>query len=225
MRAVIFTVIAIGGLGSTAWAQSAPRVQFGPVVQYEGVRFEARTRGNHGVAGVGARLRVSRRLDMEADLTMASGTVQRSLESVVASFAPRGATPDELERLAPVIRRDRSYAPGAGGTIGIALHTNRLERTHFVFRAGLAVRRYTDGSDTTVLVLPEGLSVDQVERAVPDDVRSRTRSGLMLGVAWTVALTERLRLEPGIRYVWNGPARVGRTYRVTSAGVIATWGW
>jgi hypothetical protein len=225
MRTFLVAVVTIAAFGSDAWAQSTPRVQIGPVVQAEAVRFEARTRGNHGAAGVGARLRVNRWLDVETDFTAATGTVRRSLESVVVSFAPPGATQDELQRLAPVVRRDRSYAPGVGGTAGIALHTNRPARVHFVFRAGLAVRRYTDATDITVLVLPASLTLDQVERAVPDEVRTRTRTGLMLGAAWPIAVTARLRLEPHIRYVWNGPARVGRTYRVTAAGITAAWGW
>ena len=65
MRTCLIAIATIAGFGSDAWAQSTPRVQFGPVVQVEGVRFEARTRGNHGAAGVGARLRVNRRLDVE----------------------------------------------------------------------------------------------------------------------------------------------------------------
>ena len=64
----------------------------------------------------------------------------------------------------------------------------------------------------TILSVPEGVTFERAEAALPDSRGQRGRSGLLVGASVPVRITGRLHVAPEVRWVWGGPARIGNNY-------------
>ena len=212
------------GVVAAAAGQPASRVELGPVVRHDHVFIEGGAGGGIPVAGVVTRVRLSRRYGVEAELTQAWQRIARSYEGWFISYAEGpDLTPEEIERLAPIVRRSLGYVPGVGAAAAFVARGDITPRVSLAGRVGVSARRYVETSASTILSIPEGIRPDRVASDFPDTSRRRTRGGLLLGLDVAVAVTPRLSLAPEIRVVYGGPARIGDKHRELGVGARATW--
>ncbi len=208
-----------------AFAQPAPRFEIGPVVRVDQVFVEAGGSGSTLVGGITARVNLSKTFGVEAELTRASNPIARSYEGWFISFAGPGSTREQIERLAPTARRSLAYIPGTGGSAAFVVRGEVSPRIAIGLRAGVSARRYEETSTYTMLTIPDGIDPALVARNFQASSAGRIRGGLLFGSDVAVAVTDRLRLVPEIRFVYGGPARVGNKHREIGLGLRAVWGF
>jgi len=101
---------------------------------------------------------LSKRYAVDAEITQASGLIERSYEGWFVSYATNpSATREEIEHLAPIARRSLGYAPGFGWTAAFRAGGDITRRVALNARAGVAARNYAQTSRYTVLGIPEGV--------------------------------------------------------------------
>ena len=74
-----------------------------------------------------------------------------------------------------------------------------------------------------MLRVPDGVTIEQAEAAMPDGHGQRGRGGLLFGAGVPVRLAAQLHVVPEARWVWGGPARVGNNYDEATVGVRLAW--
>ena len=223
MRTIVAIAVIVLVSAGTALAQPASRFEIGPVVRVDKVFLEGGAGGMTVVVGAAARVDISSSYGVEAELTRASSGFERSYQGWFTSFAPYGATREEIERLAPTARRTLGYTPGTGWSAAFVARGEASRRVIVAVRAGASGRRYRQTSTYTLLTVPDGIDPADAARTLVDSSASRTRGGLLLGSDVTVALTDHLSLAPEVRFVYGGPARVGDRYRELGFGARAVW--
>lgn len=223
MRAVFMSAVLLAVFASSAPGQIRNRVEIGTVVRSDWLFVEAGGTGQSSVAGIVAGVALSARLGLEGELTAAAGGVTRSYEGWFISYAPPNATREEIERLAPIARRTLRYRPGAGGGFAIVVRETLSPRVAIRGRIGLSGRSYGETSTYAVLRIPDGVDPARVARDFAPESGRRNRGGLLLGLGLPVRVTDRLQVEPEVRYLYGGPAQVGRKHREASAGVRGVW--
>lgn len=216
LMVMLLTVVANAG------AQTASRLEVGPVMRFEKLSFDAGGGGTSAVAGVAARFRLTEHFGVEADVTTASSRVERSYEAIVTSTAPGGSSREEIERLGVLARRDLTYVPGVGGSLALTARAKAGPRADVVFRVGGAFRRYLETSNYTVLRMPEGFN-PQTSQFLENKHNDTGRGGLLLGFDVPVRITRHLSVGPEVRIVWNGPPRLRKTHREFSIGTRVMW--
>lgn len=228
LEGVMRLVLAVGAalaLANGAAAQSGPRFELGPVVRVDGLYFEGGTTGTILSGGAAASVRVANRLAVEAEVTQATGRVERSYEGWFVSYVTTpNPTREEIERFAPTARRTLGYEAGIGWSTLLVIRDVFKSRVPVNVRVGGTGRVYRQTSDYVVLTIPEGIDPARVARDFQSSSRERVRGGLLMGAEVPLRLTRRLRLVPGGHVVWSGPARVGNTYReagLTLRGALA----
>jgi hypothetical protein len=223
MRAVLIATVLLGVFASSAPGQTSRRVEIGTVARSDWLFVEAGGTGRSSVAGVVAGWQFSPRFGLEGEMTAAAGGVMRSYEGWFISYAPPNATREEIERLAPIARRTLRYDPGGGGAMAFVVRQDLSPRAAVRGRIGLSGRRYLETSTYDVLQIPDGVDPARVARDFGSESGRHSRGGLMLGLSLSVRATSRLQLEPEVRYVYGGPAQVGRKHREVSAGIRGVW--
>jgi hypothetical protein len=224
MRGLLAIVSLVMGFVTVASAQPVPRFEVGPVARYDRVFIEGDASGGAIVGGVATRLSLSKRYGVDAELTWTTNEIERSYEGWFVSYATGPNLPrEEIERLAPVARRTLGYAPGVGGAAAFVVRGEVRPHVSLAARVGVSARRYLETSTYHILTIPEGVDPVRVARDFEDSQRRRTRGGLLLGCAASIAVTDRLRLEPELRVVYGGPAQVGNKYRELGLGARGVW--
>lgn len=223
MRVVIMSAVLLAVFASSAPGQTRRRVEIGTVVRSDWLFVEAGGTGQSSVAGIVAGLAVSPRFGLEGELTAAAGGVTRSYEGWFISYAPPNATREEIERLAPILRRTLRYRPGTGGGFAFVVRETLSPRVAIRGRIGLSGRRYGETSSYEVLQIPDGVDPARVARDFVTESGRRNRGGLLIGLSLPVRVLDRLQVEPEVRYLYGGPAQVGRKHREGSAGVRGVW--
>ncbi len=224
MRPILPTLVVLLATATAASAQPEPLVEVGPVVRLDGVRFEGSAHGPTTTAGAVVSLRLSKTLGVEAEITQASGRVERSYEGTFVSYASGpNATREEIERLAPRARRSLGYTPGLGWSAAFTARGQVSPRAALGARVGVAGRGYAERSTYTILSIPDGIDPSRVARDFTDASFHRNRGGLLLGLDSSVALTRHLSIQPELRFVYSGPARIGNTYRECGLGLRTVW--
>jgi hypothetical protein len=206
-----------------AWAQVSERLELAAIARTDRVSFEGGQNARLPVAGVGIAYRVWRDMRIEGEVTTASGESRRSYEGDFISYAGPEATREEIRRLAVSARRITVNKAGLGLAVAAAVETREPGRVNLAFRAGVSFRQYDYIDDMTVLRVPEGVTVEEAEAAMPDGRGRRGRSGLLLGASVPVRIAARLRVVPEARWVWGGPARVGNNYDEATVGARIAW--
>ena len=219
MRAVLMSAVLLAVFASSAPGQTGRRVEIGTVVRSDWLFVEAGGTGQSSVAGIVAGLGVSPRFGLEGELTTAAGGVTQSYEGWFISYAPPNATREEIERLAPILRRTLRYRPGIGGGFAFVVREHLSPRVAVRGRIGLSGRRYVETSAYDVLHIPDGVDPARVARDFSAAAVRRSRGGLVFGLGLSLRATSRLQFEPEVRYVYGGPAQVGRKHREASVGV------
>jgi hypothetical protein len=224
MYLLLLTVLLVSGFVSAALAQPASRFEVGPVLRLDKVFIQGGASGGTVVAGVVTSFRISKSYAMEAELTQARNGVERSYQGWFFSYAQGpNLTREEIERLAPIVRRSLGYEPRFGWSAAFVARGEASPRVNVAARVGFAARKYVETSTFTVLSVPEGIDPERVARDFRDSSTSRTRAGLLLGFDVTVAVTDHLSVAPEIRFVHGGPARIGNKHREAGLGARAVW--
>lgn len=216
------------GFAAAVSAQPAPRFELGPVVRADAVFIEGDARGGSAVGGVAASVRISKRYGLEGELTRAWNRIDKQYEGWFVSYAEGpNATREEIERLAPILRKSSGYAPQFGGAAAFVIRLEQSQRVNMVLRAGVSGRRYVETTAFEVVSIPDG--VDRVRfasdfaRDFRGASRRTVRGGLLLGVGWSLAVTDNLSVSPELRFVYGGPARIGNNYRELGLGARGAW--
>lgn len=222
MRQILVGVLMLAGAASAS-AQTNERLEVAAIVRADRVSFEGGQNAWLRVAGAGIAYRIWRDVRIEGEVTTASGESSRSYEGDFISYAGQGATREEILRMAVIARRTTLYKAGLGFAAVAAVETHSRGRVNLALRAGVGVRRYDFREHTTVLRVPEGVTVEQAEAAMPDSRGPRARGGLLFGASVPVRVSARLHVVPEARWVWGGPARVGNNYDEATAGARVVW--
>lgn len=204
-------------------AQQAPRFEAGAIVRVDRVQVEGGLTGSMPTAGVGISLRLLKSLSVEAEMTRAEGPLERNYSGWFQSWAPPGSSREEIERLAPTVRRDLRYVPGWGGGAALVLRAAVSPRVDLGFKLGMAGRGYVETSTFTIQTIPPELDEANVRASFRDERHGTTRGGLWVGVDAPIRVTSRLRVIPEARFV-RGPQVVGNAHREWSLGVRGVWG-
>jgi len=223
MRHVLVLIVIWLAGAAAASAQVSDRLQLAAVARVDRVSFEGRQNARLPVTGAGVAYRVWRALRIEGEITTASGESRRSYEADFISYAGPDATREEIRQKAVIARRTSVNKAGLGFAAVAAVETRHPGRLNLALRAGVSVRRYDYFEDMTILRVPEGVTVEQAELALPDGRGQRGRSGLLFGASVPVRIAGNLHVAPEVRWVWGGPARIGNNYDEATAGARITW--
>jgi hypothetical protein len=206
-----------------ASAQGSERLALAAVMRADRVSFEGNQNARLPVTGVAIGYRVWGNVAIEAEITIASGESRRSYEADFISYAGPGATREEYLRMAVIARRTTVHKAGAGFSTAVAVETREPGRVNLALRAGVSVRQYGYADEIAVLRVPDGVTFEQAEAAMPDARGHRARSGLLMGASVPVRIAAQLHVAPEVRWVWGGPARIGNNYDEAAIGVRALW--
>jgi hypothetical protein len=207
---------------SPASAQVSDRLEIAAVVRTDRVSFESGQNARLPVTGVAIGYRIWSHMLVEAEITTASGEARRSYEGAFISFTP-SATREEFLRTAVIARRTTINKAGSGLATAVAVETREPGRVNLALRAGISFRQYQYVEDTAVLSVPEGVTFERAEAAMPDFRGHRGRSGLLMGGSVPVRITGGLHVVPEVRWVWGGPARIGSNYDEGTIGARVAW--
>jgi hypothetical protein len=221
-HAPVLIAVWLAGAASAS-AQVSDRLQLAAVARVDRVSFEGRQNARLPVTGAAVSYRVWRALRIEGEITTATGESRRSYEGDFISYAGPNATREEFQQKAVIARRTSVNKAGLGFAGVAAVETRHPGRLNLALRAGVSVRRYDYVEDMTILRVPEGVTVEQAERALPDARGQRGRSGLLFGVSVPVRIAGNLHVAPEVRWVWGGPARIGNNYDEATAGARIAW--
>ena len=223
MRHVLLLTIVWLATAAAASAQVNERLEVAAIARTDRVSFEGNQNGRLPVAGIGVSYRVWRDMRVEAEVTAASGETRRVYEADFMSYAEPGATREEILAKAVIARRTTINKAGLGFATGVAVETREAGRVNLALRAGVSFRQYDYIDDMTVLRVPEGFTLEQAERQMPDGRGTRGRGGLLFGVSVPVRIAGHLHIAPEARWVWGGPAMVGNNYDEGTIGARVVW--
>jgi hypothetical protein len=228
MRLILLTTSLVLEFVTAALGQPVPKFEIGPVVRLDGVFVEGGASGGTTVVGVVTSFKISKTYGVEAELTQAWNRIERSYEGWFFSYAvDPNATREEIERMAPILRRSLGYTPQLGGSAAFVARLARSPRVNLAVRMGVSARRYVETSAYQVLKLPEGvdpaLFSKDFARNYRDSSQRGMRGGLLVGLDLSLAVTDRMSVGPEVRVVYGGPARIGYNHRELGLGARGAW--
>ncbi len=223
MRQLLILGIAWLAGVSSASAQVSERLEIAAVVRTDRVSFEGGQNARLPVTGVAIGYHIWSHMLIEAEITTASGEARRSYEGAFISFDGPSATYEEFLRTAVIARRTTINKAGPGFATAVAVETREPGRVNLALRAGVSFRQYQYVEDTMVISVPEGVTFERAEAAMPDFRGQRGRGGLLVGGSVPVRIAGRLHVAPEVRWVWGGPARVGNNYDEGTIGARVAW--
>ena len=221
-HALALGIVWLAGVASAS-AQVSERLDIAAIARTDRVSFEGHQNARLPVAGVGISYRVWRDMRIEGEVTSASGESKRIQEADFMSYAGPGATREEILQRAVFARRTTINKAGFGFAMGVAVETREPGRVNLALRAGASFRAYEYFDETTVLRVPEGVTFEQAESAMPDGHGQRARGGLLFGGSVPIRISSHLQIAPEVRWVWGGPARVGNNYDEGTIGARVVW--
>jgi hypothetical protein len=219
---LVVTIVSLAGVASAS-AQIHERLEISGIVRSDRVSFEGGQNARLPVTGAAVSYRLWKDMRIEAEVTTASGESRRSYEGDFISYAGPEATRAEIERMAVIARRTTTNKPGLGFATAVAVESRDLGRVNVAVRAGVSVRQYQYFEDMTILRVPEGVTVEQAEYALPDSGGRRARGGLLFGLGVPVRIVGQLHVVPEVRWVWGGPAQIGSNYDEGTVGARLAW--
>jgi hypothetical protein len=220
MRVMLLIVSFVLGSVDVCLGQPASRLEIGPVVRLDKIHIDGSASGGTRVSGMFARTMISKSYGLEVEVTQASNRIERSYQGWFISYNqdPK-ATREEIERLAPVLRRSLGYSPGTGVAVAFVGRSDPRQRVSVAGRVGLSSRSYVETSTFTILSISEGIDPGRVARDFSDSSSRRSHGGLVFGLDISVALTRHLSVVPDVRLVWGGPAQISKGYGEAGVGI------
>jgi hypothetical protein len=224
MKKVAFGVV-IAVLGCTSvYAQPPTRWYAAATASADRVSADAVKGG--GVSAVGALfgVRLTPAFSIEVEANQGLGELSRAYVGKAVSFAPVGASQEEIERLAITMQTRNTWKPGFGWSVLAMWQTTDSARAGFGVFGGFTVTRYDERTTQTVLNIPAGVNVTEpdVHRIIPDEQRARTRGGLTGGVLIPIRVARQVTVAPEVRYTYGSFG--DETYTTVRGGVRLMWG-
>jgi len=188
--------VAAGAVTAPVSAQSDNRLYVGALVGRSSTAAD-HVAGALTSVGITGGLRVLPWLDIEVDLLHPAGHLSR--EYTGRSVSLTGPGPPEQFVLTRFINERRAdIVFGAGVVFHPVLPVRRLTPRFF---AGVSNHRVRDRTVLEHLYLPPGVTIEQVNRALPQgDWRTRNLGGPSVGASLRIDLTPHLSVAPDIRY-------------------------
>jgi hypothetical protein len=159
--------------------------------------------GRLGNGGVHAGIALLPWMDIEGEWQHPTGTIRRERTGTSLSFAPPGSARDEIERLSVVTRFASERRAGALLSVGVNFRPrlDAAQRIRPQFFIGLTGHWVEDVTVLDHLVLPPGVTREQLERAMPpQEPWRRNLGGVTLGASLAIAVTPRWSIVPDLRY-------------------------
>lgn len=174
--------------------------------------------GPTGSGGVTAGVRVLPWLDVEVDVLGGAGALTREYTGPSVSFAGPDARAEDFV-ITRFVNERRTRASIA---VGVSLHPRRSPgRLMPRLFAGFANHWVRDRTMLEHVALPQGVTLEQVNRALPPEGwRTRSLGGPSVGASVAIALSPRLSIVPDVRYDYGSLGDEINNVLRTSARVL-----
>lgn len=197
VRDISFTASLIASLARATSADAQSRAYAG-VVAGPYYTDADHVSGTLIASGVTAGVSVLPWLDVEVDLLRPAGELTREYTGPSISFAGAGAARDQFVVTRFINERRASMVFSVGASFHPRVPIRRMTPRLFV---GIANHRVRDRTVLEHLSLPPGVTIEQVNRALPPaDWRTRSLGGLAIGGSLAVEVTPHLSIAPDVRY-------------------------
>ena len=174
---------------------------------YAGVNLGAhhesadRVTGTTPAIGLTAGIRLTPGVGVEIDVTRPGAELTRKYTGTSVSFALRGASREEIERLAVVTRFTDARRILSTVSAGIAYYVPSSGRWSPRLFLGVTNHRARERTERIHLSIPDGIDPERVRRALPDQAPFiRNLGALTMGGSIGFAATRRLSISPDLRY-------------------------
>jgi hypothetical protein len=154
-------------------------------------------------AGLFGGIAVNPWMDVELEWQRPTRTLRAERVGSPVSFAPPGASREEIDRLSVVSRFIEERRPRSLVSAGVSFHPDR----HIARRAtprlfvGLTAHWVEDHTTLEHLVIPPGITQEQLDRRMPPQPPwQRNLGGITVGAGVALAVTPHLSIQPDIRY-------------------------
>ena len=145
-------------------------------------------------------LAVSRLVDVEFEALFPTSTFNRTTTAISTSFAPPGASREEIERLGVTTRFDRQREVTANYSFVAVIHPAATSRVVPGLVAGVTIQRAHNSTTYTPINIPAG--IDPNNRAISNGEERYTRnfSAPTIGGQVSVRVTPHFHVVPDVRY-------------------------
>jgi len=194
----------------------------GAFVESYTVRADA-VDGSTAAAGVAGAFAVNPLLDLEVEFSRPAGTLQRQYTGISFSFAPQGASREEIERLGVTTRFTNERQVAGVVSFGAAFHPrNSGSRVQPRLFTGVTTHFVRERRFLEPLQWPSTVTLEEIlRRQPPEELHRRALGSLTVGAGFAIALTPRLVVTPGLRYDYGSIGdEINNAFR---AGVRVFW--
>ena len=195
-------MVALLGCSAGASAQS----RFAPYAGVSIGSFSLDTEdvdGRSASAGLLAGVSVSRLVDIEVDALFPTRSFTRHFTGALVSFAPPGATREEIERFGVISESEwRQDVRAVVSTVAV-VHPAAAGRVVPALVAGVTFRRTQSSFRSRPLVIPPGVDPQHPSTAARGDRAISTDSSPTIGGQLSIRLTARLHVVPDLRFDYN----------------------
>ena len=163
---------------------------------------------------------VSRFVDVEFDAMFPSDTFARTTTAMSTSFAERGASREEIERLGVTTRYDRQREVTANYSFVAVIHPAATARVVPGLVAGVTIQRAHNSIRYTPISIPAG--VDPNHPLVLDGEERHTRniSAPTIGGQVAIRVTPHFHVVPDLRYDYGSIGdEINNTLRASVRGI------
>jgi hypothetical protein len=186
---------------TAAQTQPASRLSVGVSAGSAIAHADAVTGSQPAVGGV-LFVRVSPLLTLEAEVLRPTGALRRQYTGESISFATDpNLSPDELRRTFVISEFTTERRTDVVVSGGIAIHPRQSARIQPRLFVGVTNHSVAERRTLRHLHLPPGVTLEQVNRAMAPDERSRRQlGGLTVGASVAVRVSPRLAIVPDLRF-------------------------
>jgi hypothetical protein len=156
--------------------------------------------GRSAAAGLVVGLSVWRYADVEVEVLRPTSAFTRSYTGISHSFAPRGSTREEIERLGVVARFDRKREVTSNISAVIIFRPPLTERIRPGVLIGVANQHAKVEGAFTPISIPEGVDPLHPSNAATVERSTRNFGGLTIGANLAISISRHLDVVPDLRY-------------------------
>jgi len=156
--------------------------------------------GQSATPGIVAGIAVSQFVDIELEALWPIATFTQSYSGISVSFAPRGSTREEIERLGVTTRFDKTRDVSVNLSVVAVIHPAPGGRITPALIAGVSNQRARDRTVTTPLSVPAGVDPQHPAVIARDEQSTRNIGGPTIGGQVSIRVTDQLYVVPDVRY-------------------------
>ena len=162
---------------------------------------------------------------LEADVSRAFQTIERSYEGPSTSFAPPGSSYDEIVRQAVHRRWDIEWTPTMNLAALAVWRSTARSRLGAAVYGGVTLARYREETRTVVTALPDVVPVppDNPSLQPTEEIGTRNRGGLTGGLMVPIRIAGSLSVAPELRLVYGSMG--DEKHNLVRGGVRVLWGF